>query len=41
MLMPLSGKDLFDDSFDFPFYDNNEMDKLEKKNSTVIGVRTL
>ena len=25
------GKDLFDDFFDFPFYDNNEMDKLEKK----------
>ena len=32
MLMPsVFGKDLFDDFFDFPFYDNNEMDKLEKK----------
>lgn len=41
MLMPsVFGKDLFDDFFDFPFYDNNEMDKLER-NSTVIGVRTL
>ena len=31
MLMPsVFGKDLFDDFFDFPFYDNNEMDKLEK-----------
>ena len=30
MLMPsVFGKDLFDDFFDFPFYDNNEMDKLE------------
>ena len=27
MLMPsVFGKDLFDDFFDFPFYDNNEMD---------------
>ncbi|WP_297131589.1 Hsp20/alpha crystallin family protein [uncultured Eubacterium sp.] len=32
MLMPsVFGKDLFDDFFDFPFYDDKEMDKLEKK----------
>ena len=32
MLMPsVFGKDLFDDFFDFPFYDDKESDKLEKK----------
>ena len=32
MLMPIVfGKDLFDDFFDFPFYDDKESDKLEKK----------
>ncbi len=32
MLMPsVFGKDLFDDFFDFPFYDDKGMDKLEKK----------
>ena len=32
MLMPsVFGKDLFDDFFDFPFYDDRETDKLEKK----------
>ena len=32
MLMPsVFGKDLFDDFFDFPFYDDRDMDKLEKK----------
>lgn len=32
MLMPsVFGKDLFDDIFDFPFYDDKETDKLEKK----------
>ena len=32
MLMPsVFGKALFDDFFDFPFYDDKEMDKLEKK----------
>lgn len=31
MLMPsVFGKDLFDDFFDFPFYDDRETDKLEK-----------
>ncbi len=32
MLIPnVFGKDLFDDFFDFPFYDDRETDKLEKK----------
>lgn len=32
MLMPsVFGKDLFDDFFDFPFFDDKESDKLEKK----------
>lgn len=32
MLMPsVFGKDLFDDFFDFPFYDDKESYKLEKK----------
>ena len=32
MLMPsVFSKDLFDDFFDFPFYDDKESDKLEKK----------
>ena len=32
MLMPsVFGKDLFDDFFDFPFYDDKEADKLENK----------
>lgn len=32
MLMPsVFDKDLFDDFFDFPFYDDKESDKLEKK----------
>ncbi|MCI6360477.1 MAG: Hsp20/alpha crystallin family protein [Eubacterium coprostanoligenes] len=32
MLMPsVFGKDLFDDFFDFSFYDDKESDKLEKK----------
>lgn len=32
MLMPsVFGRDLFDDLFDFPFYDDKESDKLEKK----------
>ena len=40
MLMPsVFGKDLFDDFFDFPFYDNNEMDKLEKKLYGHSGIR--
>ena len=32
MLMPsVFGKDLFDDFFDFPFYDDRDMEKMQKK----------
>ena len=32
MLMPsVFGKDLFDDFFDFPFYDDGDMEKMQKK----------
>ena len=41
MLMPsVFGKDLFDDFFDFPFYDDGDMKKAEK-DYTVTEVRTL